>query len=437
MNQLTNQTKPNQTINNNTNFIPEKVSNLEKLILDELSDGQWHPEYKIKKEIGESKIIEVLTDLEEKDILLSGVNNSFRMNSSILPTWRSYTDFPKKNDARYTPRVFGGILEDDGWAMAELKNYDLIHFRTNGDISKGDIEKIISYSGLVTRSEDGLYRIFVKDSGDDTYNVIKNYVFSEPNKSFSGVRLEKDIKRRDLKDLDRKYFSDLCQYYGNFAKVLLKSNMSSITKHIAEPDDIQQQINLWVIDAVQRYDNTTSIPFAAYLGKSLSNWVFNLNRQSFGRSAADVELKHSRAANQFRTEYSREPTIEELAEVLGEDVENVKNERISIHSVSNIRTMGTIDSDETIIHIASSEDTTSRLEEQSHQYLLSQAITASALRENDCSPNLVGWIHVYHSTWGNSKNKKFLPIASSEETKIATEKLFVKTRNKLKETGAY
>lgn len=429
--------EPLKEFTDNINFTPNNISTLEKKILDELSDGQWHPEYKIKKEISEIKVIEVLKKLEEEHVLLAGTNNSFRMNSEVLPLWRSYTDFPAKNTPRYTPRYFGGILEDDGWAMAELKNYDLIHFRTNGNISKENIEEIISYSGLVTRSEDGLYRIFVKDIGDATYKVIKDYKFDGMEKSFSGVRLEKNIKRRDLKDLNRRYFSDLCEYYGNFAKVLLKSNMSSITKHISEQDDIQQQIHLWVIDAVQRYDNTTSIPFAAYLGKMLSNWVFNLNRQSFGRSAADVELKHSRGATQFRTEHKREPSLEELADVLGETVETIRNERISIHSVSSIRTMGTIDSDDTIVHIVSDEDTTSHIEHQSHQYLLSNAITSSALREDNEHPNLVGWINVYHSTWGNTKNKKFLPQSTADETKVAMEKLFMKAQQKLKDTGAY
>ena len=419
------------------NFVPRNASQLEKRILDELSDGQWHPEYKIKKQIGEANIIEVLQKLQEKNILLAGTNSSFRMNSGFLSKWRSYTDFAEKDSARYTPRYFGKILEDDGWAMAELKNYDLIHFRTNGNISKEDIEKIISYKGLVTRSEDGLYRIFIKGSGSDTYQTIKNHVFDIQPKGFSGVRLEKDVRRRNLKDLDRRFFSDLCEYYGNFAKVLLKSNMSSITKHISEYDDIQQQIHLWVIDAVQRYDNHTSIPFAAYLSKMLSNWVFNLNRQSFGRSVADIELKHSRAATQFRNEHSREPSLVELAEILDENISLVRKERISIHSVSNIRTMGTIDSDENIVHIASEENTARRIEEQTRQYLLSTAITDSALKTTTTQSNLIGWLNVYHNTWGSPKNKKFLPHSTTEDTKDAIEKLLAGCQIKLKETGAY
>lgn len=418
-----------------SNFIPSKVSTLEKSILDELSDGQWHPEYKIKKQLGENKVFDTLKKLEDEKILLSGENNSFRMNSAVLPKWRTYTDFSEKETARYTPRYFGGILEDDGWAMAELKDYDLIHFRVNGDISKYDIERLINHEGVVTRSEGGLYRVFIKSDGPRIYDTIKNAEFDTETKGFSGVRLERNVKRRELKDLPKRYTAELCQYYGNFAKVLLKSNMTSVNKHITEYDDIQQQIYLWIIDAVQKYDHTTSIPFAAYLSKMLERWVFNLNRESFGRSVADTELKHSRVITKFRNENDREPTIEEIAKELNEDVVKVKSERASIQSVANIRTMGTIDSDESIVHIAAVEDTTRRMEEYTNQFLISKAITFAAGHTE--KKNVLGWLSTYHSTWGNPKNKKMLPQSNNEEMNAAQDQILQIAKKLLKESGAY
>ncbi len=407
----------------------------EKNVLDELSDGQWHPEYKIKREVGNSKVLEILQKLNEKDLIISGENNSFRMNGDVLTAWRELTDFKHKNTPRYTPRFFGGILEDDGWTLAELKTYDLIHFRINGDISKNAIETIINHAGSVARGEDGLYRVFVQGDGAEVYNTIKHWKDEDSGNGFTGVRLEKNIKRRDLKDLPHRFTADLCKYYGNFAKVLLRPNMTSITKHIADPDDIQQQIYLWVIDAIQRYDHSTSIPFAAYLGKMLSKWVFNLNRQSFGRHIADTELKHSRVVNQFRSDNGRDPSLEEIADILGENIETIRVERKAISSVANLRTVGTIDSDEAPLHIASTDDVTERYESNINQTLLSAAITSAATAGKEL--NVIGWLAVYHNTWGDVKNKKLLPTTDPKVLQNKSAAILQEAQTRLKKLGVY
>ena len=407
----------------------------EKKVLDELSDGQWHPEYKIKKEVGNSKVLPILQDLNDRGLILAGENNSFRMNGDVLTAWRTITDFKEKDTPRYMPRFFGGVLEDDGWPLAELRTYDLIHFRVNGDYSKEDINDIIDNTGNVARGEDGLHRVFIEGHGKEIYETIKHYKSPEGVNVFSGVRLEKDIKRRELTDLPPAYMADLCRYYGNFAKVLLRPNMTSITKHLQDPDDIQQQIYLWVIDAVQRYDHTTSIPFAAYLGKMLSKWVFNLNRQSFGRHIADTELKHSRVVNEFRNANGREPSVEEIANILEEDITTVKSERYSINSVANLRAIGTIDSEDSPVHITTTEDITVRYEERIDQTLLSAAITAAALAGKD--PNILGWLSVYHNTWGSPKAKKLLPNADQKTFNSKSALILKDAQTRLKKLGVY
>jgi DNA-directed RNA polymerase specialized sigma subunit len=416
-------------MNTTYNVLYEIADNVEqKNVLDELSDGQWHPEYKIKKQVKNSQVLNVLQELNSKGILIAGNNNSFRMNGTNLTVWREITDFDKKDTPRYTPRFFGGILEDDGWLLAPLHNNNLIHFRMKYNISQDVLKNLLGDISL-TRSEDGLYRVLCKENGKELYELIKNFENEEGQKVFSGVRLEENVKRRNMNDLPKKFASDLCVYYGNFAKVLLRPNMSSITKHISDTDDIQQQIYIWVIDAVQRYDHTTSIPFAAYLGKMLGKWVFNLNRQSFGRNIADVELKHSRAANKFREENDREPTVEELAKILGEEVSTVNNERNNINSVSNIRRVGTIDNDDSPVHLTTTEDITVKYEELINQTLLSAAVTASAAEKTPT--NIIGWLNVYHQTWGDVKNKKLLPNADSKTVAASVETVLTETQKLL------
>jgi hypothetical protein len=395
--------------------MPITKSNLEVKILDELADGQWHPLYKIRKKIDTTNISDklsketlasVLDRLAGEGILLSGNNESYRFESNELKRWRIVSETLDRENRQYQPRFFGGILEDDGWMLAELKTYDLIHFRADSTIGKQEIVDLTGEKPSVVQiDEDGLFRIFTTPSSA-TYHVVKNTKITHPEWKISGVRLEKSLKRRDLDDLPNRFVSDLCQYYGVFAKVLLRSHMSSITKHMSEPDDIQQQIYMWIIDAIQRYDATTSIPFGAYLGTALKKWVFNLNRKAFGRSVADAELKHTRAIAEFKVKWGREPKQEELATLLETDLVTVRKDAMAINTVLNLRNTGTIYQEDNELPIPSGELTNDNIDSLIDNMLLSAAITTAA-NVHGGSIGLAGLTGVYYENWGSEqKNKK-------------------------------
>jgi DNA-directed RNA polymerase specialized sigma subunit len=186
--------------------------------------------------------------------------------------------------------------------------------------------------------------------------------------------------------------------------------MSSITKHIPEQEDIQQQIYLWIIDAVARYDEKTCIPFAAYLSAVLQKWVHNLNRKAHGRSAADNELKHSRAIALFETNNGRTPTMAELAAELGESVEKVQKDSISIRMVSNLRSMTTLDSDDFTVPLVAKETTSDEVEQELEKTLLSAALISTALEQAESTNNasLFAFFAVVDKTWNKEKNLSFL-----------------------------
>lgn len=399
-----------------TNLTP-----LSRKILDELSDGQWHPITKITKNIERGSLksqefknvlSEELTNLVNSDLLLSGNNNSYRFQSEQLFPWREISGNPRIEDKQYQPRRFGGLLEDDGWAKAPLKDYDLVHFKADGSLSRQTVHATVGGKISLIQIENGLYRIFNKN-GEEVLENLKELKENQPHYEIRSMRLEKELKRRDLEDLPAGYLSDLCKYYGKFAKILLRPYASVIAKHIPDHDDVQQQIYLWVLDAVQRYDDSTSIPFAAYLGTSLTKWVHNLNRNAFGRSVADAELKHSRAITTFKLEHGREPRVEELAKILDVEVSAVKKESLVINTVVNLRNVATIHTEETDIPIPSTEMVDDNLNQLVTNTLLSASIV-TAVREDMAKRNtqkdLTGLLAVYYETWG--------AVAASKKTKM-------------------
>lgn len=390
---------------------------IEAKILDELADGQWHPLYKIRKNIkarypeeptpSKDTLKSNLDVLVDKGKLRAGNNESFRFHADPLQTWWAVSESLDRSDKQYHPRWFGGILEDDGWLLADLKIYDLIHFRASLSTPRSEIMALTKEpSSRVQVDEEGLFRVFTTN-GAEVYEIVKQMKADHPEWEIAGIRLEKDLKRRDIEDLPPGYMSALCEYYGSFAKRLLRNKMTSIVKHLPEYDDIQQQIYLWIIDAVQRYDATTSIPFGAYLGTVLANWVHNLNRRAYGRGIADIELRYSRAVTTFKAENGRDPRPEELAVILEKDTDTVKRDMSAIHTVASLRNTGTIHREEgDDLSIPSEATAHDNIDMMVENTLLSAAITTATERLGGDSYK--GFIGIYYQTWGHEAATKKL-----------------------------
>jgi DNA-directed RNA polymerase specialized sigma subunit len=404
-----------------------QYTELDTLLLDKLADGQWHPSTKIWSRFGdEAKLLDpkvskkqmltMLDELVEKEVLLSGANQSYRFVTRELELWRLLSPTLDLTSLKDTPRYFGGILEDDGWQRAPLRECHLVHFKASRKLSKTELSKLVSEPmNMINLNEDGLYKIYSRDK-ETTYNRVKELKIEFPEYEISGIRLEANLRRRSLDELHQRYLSELCRHYGQFAKVLLRGQMSSIKKHLPEDDDAQQQIYLWVIEAVKRYDDSTSIPFAAYLGTSIKKWVYDLNRKSYGRSIADKELKHSRAINEFRATEERNPTAEELARILNIPVDEVNREKEDINTVVNLRNQKAIEYDDFELPLPAEDQTDAHLDNLIESTILSASITTASKLPNG-KRNIAGLVAIYYKTWGvDVENKRIRSWMRSKST---------------------
>lgn len=388
----------------------------------DMSDGQWHTIQKILKRNvknfnGKSHLIEEVNNLVQEGVFIAGTNNSYRMKLDALLDWRETNglemDYNVSNNA---PRIFGGQLEDDVWAKTPLRDIDTVYFRISQNHIK-DITNVVKYRGFLSYDLDGILRIYSLN-GEEIAEDIKEIAKEHPEYDIFGVRLSKNVKRRELRDLDKQFLDELCVFYGKLAHVFIRKAMTSVSKHIPEPDDIQQQIYMWVIDAIHKYNAETSTPFAAFLHYSLNKWVHDLNRKSFGRSVADSELQLNRALDKLREEENHTPSIKDIAKEMNETVERTKRRISDVNSVRGIKTAVGLYQEEgeynPHLYIASEEDPTIRIEEQVTQTLVSAAVTNSIIdNKSKNGYDIISWINIYNKTWGDN-NKGF----TAKEEKI-------------------
>lgn len=407
---------------------------MDTLLLDRLADGQWHPSTKIWTRFNEdaklvdpkvtrNDMLKALDELVGKDVLLSGSNQSYRFIAKELEMWRLLSPTLDRASQQLTPRYFGGILEDDGWKNAPLRECHLVHFKASERLAKSVLSKLVSEPmDMINLNEDGLYKIYSYNK-TKTYNRVKELKEQFPEYGISGIRLEANLRRRNLNELPSRYLSDMCKHYGQFAKVLLRGQISSIKKHLPEEDDAQQQIYLWVIEAIKRYDDSTSIPFAAYLGTNIKKWVYDLNRKAYGRSIADKELKHSRAINEFRAREERNPTTEELAHLLDTNIAEISREKEDINTVVNLRNQKAIEYEDFELPLPSEEQTDAHLDTLIESTILSASITTASKLPNG-KRNIAGLVAIYYKTWGvDVENKRIRSWLRSKSTVQALDEI--------------
>ncbi|MEP7192255.1 MAG: flagellar biosynthesis protein FliA [Actinomycetota bacterium] len=332
------------------------------------------------------------------------------------------------------PVIFGGVLEADGWARAPLRTFDLVHFRLNRPLPIDELREHLDISlddtVSLTLDTDDLYRAFVSPGkGPLAAGLISRWC-EERSYLTTGLRTDLNRRRRNISDLDRQYLADLMTHYQGYGMRRLQKNMSSVLLHIPEYDDVQQQLAVWILEAIVRFDDTKGVPFGAWLSTALSKWVHDLNRSSFGRTVADAELKQHRAVAAFTATEHRHPNETELAGLIGTSVTALRRSRQSVSVVNGLRACLSIESgglDDTELSIpARGNDPAEQLEEDVRPVIVSSVLTNACAADPAAKlpsareVNTIGWV-----TWYATMYRGETRTELSEELRTSMRNLHV------------
>jgi hypothetical protein len=312
------------------------------------------------------------------------------------------------------PLIFGGIPEADGWADAPLILRSRVHFRVdNAELSLADFRDALPTGTDVAYDEGtGLYRVDCEHgTGTDVRNFIDQWCESIGLRAKS-LRVERDVRRRNLTDLNPHYLSDLCIWFAKYSQGRINKHRSTLQFHFADRDDQDQQVFEWILEAVGRYDDQSGVPFGAFLSERIGKWVHDLNRNKYGRNVSDTELKYQRAMQEFTTRNGRKPTESELAEAMGQDLTQFRKNAQVVSTLQGLRNVGTLDTapGESEVHLPSGDFCDDRYNAELQQSMLSQILTTSCTIDPSSrgklatNPNVLGFVAWYDSLWGG-KNK--------------------------------
>ena len=94
--------------------------------------------------------------------------------------------------------------------------------------------------------------------------------------------------------------------------------METINIFLPDVEDQNTQVIMWVIAAVEKFDESTSVPFSGYLNSVLRRWPYDLPYLHLGKELSNFQRQRSRALESLRQTTGRKDfTSEELAQAIG------------------------------------------------------------------------------------------------------------------------
>lgn len=262
-----------------------------------VSDGMWYSLPKWRK-LAKCTEEEINTWVEEHlatGVLLQAKTGakSFRLSLDALRNWYDQNEIEQETqiiDFLFPPRIWDGRTEVEGFLEAPLRIISIVSFTVNDQKVAGKIIEGLRGYARVREIDSGQYKAYGLDAA-----IIKTRIdeFSEGKVLKTYARSE--AKRRELIDFSPKFANGLVKFYSQFGKALVKPIMNTIRIFLPDPEDQNSQVTMWVIAAIEKFDETSAVPFSGYLNSVLHRWPYDLPSDHLGKDLSNFQRERAKA----------------------------------------------------------------------------------------------------------------------------------------------
>lgn len=300
-----------------------------------VSDGMWYSLTKWRKiaKVSEEEINEwIERHLADGTLIQADTGaRSYRFPLSSIKAWYKKYDLPigvQLIDSIFPPRIWDGMTETEGFMNAPLREIGIVSFSGNKVIAD-EVSKRLRGIAKVREFEPGRYKAYclhaitVKKIIEETLNDMENDPkFATMLKGVNRKTYSRsEAKRREMVDFTEPFANDLVMFYKVFARSLVKKEMETIQIFLPDPEDQDSQITLWVLTAIEKFDQSTAVPFSGYLNSVLKRWPYDLPSMHLGKDLSQFQRQRSKAVDRLKEKYGEEKNFTniELAEAMEMD----------------------------------------------------------------------------------------------------------------------
>lgn len=267
-----------------------------------LSDGQWYTSEKLSKIIKNNnldEVKEVLKNLlKNNKIIESDSKESYRMSFSQLQQWRESNNIPLQAqiiDNILYPRLISVdgtmITEQEAFLSVKRHHFGSVKFTLSSPDSIDFIKQRLWHVGKFINSDYPKERWTIICLSADWVKKQLEKVEQEYNSSHTIKLFAENGKpslynvgfMRDLNEMRKSVVTQIVRFYLSFQAasangelrpaILQSSSYKTLKLYLDDSgtqpglinSNVMTQVNAWIIDAIQHFDEQCNSPFAAYL----------------------------------------------------------------------------------------------------------------------------------------------------------------------------
>lgn len=288
-----------------------------------ISDGMWYslPKWKKLAKVDEETIGQWIEEKLASGELIQSKDGkkSYRFSHNAIKKWYLENDEQLGRqlvEFLFPPRIWDGLTETEGFINAPRREVGIVNFSCAPHVAS-EIIKNLKGIAKVREVTPGSYKSYSLDISVVKLiiaEVFSKYQDNDKDKVYSRAA----SKRRELVDFSPEFSQGLVMFYKNFGKSLVKRTMETISIFIPDPEEQETQIIIWVIDAIEKYDELEPVPFSGYLDTVLKYWPYDLPNTHLGKGLSNFQKERSRALKTLKKRTGRsEFTTDELSGEMG------------------------------------------------------------------------------------------------------------------------
>lgn len=285
-----------------------------------ISDGMWYslPKWRKMAKVTEEEINEYVERNMANGMLVQSPTGakSFRFPLESIEKWYDDNGIRLGSqliDFLFPPRIWDNRTEAEGFLEAPLREIGIVSYSATTEVS-AEVAEALRGVAKVREAEPGRYKAYCLNAAY-TKDIIESVLDKHPVTSTHKTYSRSEAKRRELADFSSEFARGLVMFYKVFGRSLVKKEMETIRIYLPDTEDQESQITLWVLTAIEKFDESSSVPFSGYLNSVLKRWPYDLPATHLGKDLSAFQRQRSRAieALKLRVGEDRNFTNVELA----------------------------------------------------------------------------------------------------------------------------
>lgn len=265
-----------------------------------ISDGMWYslPKWRKISKVTEAEITDwIERHLADGTLLQSETGaKSYRFPYESIIGWYRENNLvvgEQLIDFLFPPRIWNGLTETEGFLSAPLREIGVVSFICAPIVAK-EVTQALRGKARVRENEPNHYKAYCLDSAS-VKEIVESVFKRHAEKNVGKIYSRAVAKRRELVDFTPDFSHGLVLFYKNFGKTLVKRTMDTISIFLPETEDQETQIVMWVIESIEKFDESASVPFSGYLNSVLKRRPYDLPYTHLGKELSNFQRQRAKA----------------------------------------------------------------------------------------------------------------------------------------------